>query len=402
MTHGSITSLAGLGRPGWDDDPQLPAWKSRAPLTGTVHADACVIGLGGSGLAAAEDLAARGLSVVGIDAHRIAGGAAGRNGGFLSCGGAMGLASFEAGSTVPLESRQQLYLDTRAELEYLQDRLGSKVVRRTGSLALAGLPGPAMYAGHARDASTYLAHLHAERDALASMGVLVRDYDGELGQGYFNPDTASVNPVRRAFEVAAALPRSVRLYEHSPVTDVRAGAVTTRDGVVRAPVIVVAVDGKLDVLLPQLAELVRTVRLQMLTTAPIAVGRLSCGVSYRDDFEWAQQDPAGRLLMGGGRDRFAAAEETLNDQPTEQVQRWIERAASRVAGQPVQVTHRWAASVGYTADRRALCIEVDDGVVACGGYSGSGNLVGPVAARAAVALAVDGEVPAGYLRSTFD
>jgi hypothetical protein len=39
-------------------------------------------------------------------------------------------------------------------------------------------------------------------------------------------------------------------------------------------------------------------------------------------------------------------------------------------------------------------------VVACGGYSGTGNLVGPVAARAAVALALDGIEPPAYFTST--
>ncbi len=39
--------------------------------------------------------------------------------------------------------------------------------------------------------------------------------------------------------------------------------------------------------------------------------------------------------------------------------------------------------------------QVADGVVACGGYSGTGNLVGPVAARAAVHLLLDGVAPPG-------
>jgi glycine/D-amino acid oxidase-like deaminating enzyme len=63
------------------------------------------------------------------------------------------------------------------------------------------------------------------------------------------------------------------------------------------------------------------------------------------------------------------------------------------------VEARWAASVGFTDDGRALCLPVGDGVVACGGYSGTGNLVGPVAARAAVAWLTDGTVPAAYFRS---
>jgi glycine/D-amino acid oxidase-like deaminating enzyme len=64
-----------------------------------------------------------------------------------------------------------------------------------------------------------------------------------------------------------------------------------------------------------------------------------------------------------------------------------------MAAAPVQVTHRWAASVGFTDDGRPVCAQVADGVVAVGGYSGTGNLVGPVAARAAVGLACDGTPP---------
>ena len=43
-------------------------------------------------------------------------------------------------------------------------------------------------------------------------------------------------------------------------------------------------------------------------------------------------------------------------------------------------------------------MQVADGVVACGGYSGTGNLVGPVAARAAVALLLDGTAPPGVFQ----
>jgi glycine/D-amino acid oxidase-like deaminating enzyme len=36
--------------------------------------------------------------------------------------------------------------------------------------------------------------------------------------------------------------------------------------------------------------------------------------------------------------------------------------------------------------------------VACGGYSGTGNLVGPLTARAAVELALDQTPPPGWAR----
>jgi glycine/D-amino acid oxidase-like deaminating enzyme len=207
-----------------------------------------------------------------------------------------------------------------------------------------------------------------------------------------------VNPAVRATVLAASLARSAALFERSPVRTVSAGCVETDAGTVRAGAVVVAVDGRLEVLLPQLARATRTARLQMLATAPIAPGRLPCPVYGRHGYDYAQQTEDGRMFVGGGRDRFLAAEWTTDTAPTDGVQSYIERLAVRFAGSPVRVEHRWAASVGFTADGRALCVPVDDGVVAVGGYSGTGNLVGPVAARAAVAWLVDGTAPAPYFR----
>lgn len=393
--------LHAMGRPGWDDDPAVPDWPGHAPLSGHVTADACVVGLGGSGLAAIEDLTARGLTVVGLDAGRVAAGAAGRNGGFLSCGGAMS----PADPAVDLDAYAELYRATRAEQQRLADLLGPAVVRPAGGLSLAGLPGTPVAPGEHEAVAGQLERLRAEQRALASIGVKVEDYDGPLGRGYFTPDTALMNPVCRAFGLAARLPKSATLHEHSPVTGLEPGAVHTARGSVTAPVIVVAVDGKLELLLPQPAGAVQTMRLQMIATEPIAPGRVPYGVGYRDGYEWAQQDPSGRLLIGGGRDHFHDAETTTDDHPTDGIQQWIDSAAARVAGRPVTVTHRWAASAGYTPDGRALVVPIgepsqDGRVVACGGYSGSGNLVGPIAARAAVALAVDGTAPPAYFRSS--
>ena len=69
----------------------LPVWADEPPLhlpqlAGKHEADACVVGLGGSGLAAVRELLALGCSVIGIDAGPVGGGAAGRNGGFLLAG----------------------------------------------------------------------------------------------------------------------------------------------------------------------------------------------------------------------------------------------------------------------------------------------------------------------------
>jgi glycine/D-amino acid oxidase-like deaminating enzyme len=156
------------------------------------------------------------------------------------------------------------------------------------------------------------------------------------------------------------------------------------------------VDGRLDLLFPALAGRVRTARLQMLATEPVP-RRLPCPVYGRWGYDYSQQPDDGRLYVGGGRDRFVEAEWTHDATPSPQVQAYIETVAARMAGGPVRVTNRWAASVGFTPDARPLCALVEPGVVAVGGYNGTGNLVGPVAARAAVALALDGVPPPPYL-----
>src|SRR5215831_8822464 len=68
----------------WEDQ----SWVSLPHLTGTMRADVCVVGLGGSGLTAIHTLLDHGLNVIGIDGGQVAGGAAGANGGFLLAGAA--------------------------------------------------------------------------------------------------------------------------------------------------------------------------------------------------------------------------------------------------------------------------------------------------------------------------
>jgi glycine/D-amino acid oxidase-like deaminating enzyme len=180
------------------------------------------------------------------------------------------------------------------------------------------------------------------------------------------------------------------------VLSVSPGRVRTGFGIIRADTVVVAVDGKLEVLLPELTGRVRTTRLQMLATEPVRAGRLPCPAYGRWGYDYAQQDGAGRLFVGGGRDQDLANEWTTDTEPTAPVQSWIEAVAARFAGGPVRVSSRWAASAGYTSDGRPLVTEVRPGVIACGGYNGTGNLVGPIAARAAIALGLDGTPPGDY------
>lgn len=379
---------------GWDIDPDVRSWPGLPPLTGTVSADVCVIGLGGSGLAAVGDGLRRGLSVVGLDAGRVAAGAAGRNGGFLLGGPAT--AVHDAAAGWGLDTALALYRETLDEITALTELLGPEVIRPVGSLRLAGLPGVPAGSAEEADRDRELADCRTQFDVMRNHHLRVEWYEGELGHGLFLPDDAAMNPARRALGLARIYGATASLFENTPVLSIESGSVTTSTGRVEAELIVVAVDGKLEVILPELAGRVRTTRLQMAATEPLTPGRLPCPVYSRWGFDYAQQDATGRVFVGGGRDQDLDNEWTISTEPTATVQAWIERIAARFAGEPVRVSHRWAASAGYTEDARPIVAEVRPRVVACGGYNGTGNLVGPIAARAALSLGLDGVPPGPY------
>jgi gamma-glutamylputrescine oxidase len=370
--------------PAWDDSAVARAWPAAAPLRGAKAADVCVVGLGASGLAAVEAALDRGLRVVGVDAGRVASGAAGRNGGFLLGGGAR--FPHEAAAEWGVDAMAALHRATLAELDHLVARFPD-VVRRTGSLRIAD---------DDAEADDCVQHV----TALRAVGIRAESWDGPPGPGVLLPDDGAVDPVARCLATAAAvLERGgdrVALHEASPVVAVGSGGVTTTGGSVSAGAVVVCVDGGLERLVPDLVGRVRTARLQMLAAAPLGRVVLERPVYLRWGFDYAQQDPAGRLLVGGGRDLGGEAEWTHDQATTPVVQAHLDALARRLAGGAVTVTHRWSGAVGYTPDHRPV-VDLVDGIAVAGGYCGVGNLVGPLAARAALALALDGDASAARL-----
>ncbi|MCU1594332.1 MAG: FAD-dependent oxidoreductase, partial [Frankiales bacterium] len=112
-------------------------------------------------------------------------------------------------------------------------------------------------------------------------------------------------------------------------------------------------------------------------------------VYQRDGYEYWQQLPDGRIAMGGFRDLGGDEEETSSDQPSEPVQAALDGLLRRL-GIAAEVTHRWAASVGYTDDALPYLGEVRQGVWAAGGYCGTGNVVGALCARQLVSNVLGG------------
>lgn len=342
------------------------------------RADVCVIGLGGSGLTAIHALLDSGLDVVGLDAGAVASGAAGRNGGLLLAG----LAPFfhDAVAALGAPRTTALYRATMDEQERVAAASAAHV-RRTGSLRIA-----------ADDAEA--ADCDAQFDAMGAASLPVERYVGPWGRGLLFPTDLSFDPLGRALGLAKdARARGARLFERSPAIEVGADAVRTDRGVVRADRVVVATDGGLVRLLPELAPRVRTARLQMLGTAPARDVELAVPMYLRHGYEYAQQLPGGEIALGGFRDHHEDAEWTDVTEPTDAIQGLLDSFLRERIGTAAAVTHRWAASVGYADGPLPVVEELERGVFALGGYSGTGNLVGALAGRAAAEWAAGAPGP---------
>lgn len=369
-----MTGRAPAAAVAWDELAAPSDAPALGPLAGDTTADVCVVGMGASGLTAARRLAERGADVVVLDRAGVAAGAAGRNGGFLLVGGAR--FHHEAVATWGHALALALYRATIAELERTLEDVG-QLARRTGSLRIAASP------QEERDVERQLRALTAD-------GLPAEAYTGPEGVGLLVPDDAVVQPVARARHLAhAAASAGARLHAPAEVGSVQGGTVSTAGGVVRARRTIVAVDGGLERLLPELGDGVATSRLQMLATAPEVGVALPRPVYRRWGYDYVQQLPSGEVLLGGCRDRFAADEWDAPAVPSDPVQRCLDAELGRL-GVTAPVTHRWAAQAAFTEDALPVCREVRPDVLVVGAYSGHGNLIGTLLGRAAADAALDG------------
>jgi gamma-glutamylputrescine oxidase len=357
--------------PVWDDSDRSPL----PTLTTDLNTDICVIGLGGSGLSAVLEARRRGCRVIGIDAGQVAGGAAGRNGGFLLAG----TAAFYHDAVAQL-GREHAYQLYQATLQQLDQMMGEtpEAIRRVGSLRIA------------LNSAEYDDCLQQYR-AMRTDGLPVEHYDGEEGRGLCFPTDGAFNPLQRARILAQrAVAQGAQLFEGTSATRISSGRVTTPQGSITCQHVIVAVDGRLESVLPQLQGRVRTARLQMLATAPTREVTFRRPVYANYGYIYWQQLSGGEIALGGFRDAFREAEWTQARAPSPDVQARLESFLRDHLGVTAAVTHRWAASVGYTEGILPIVSEVAQRVWAIGGYNGTGNVIGSLCGRAVVAEALTG------------
>jgi gamma-glutamylputrescine oxidase len=370
------------GVPFWLDE----AYEPRPALAGRVEIEACVIGAGVAGMSCALTLARHGIETLVLERSTVAAGASGRNGGFLLAGPAAFYP--DARERYGRERARRIYaatLETQAEMYELAGELGAgESMRRVGLLRASASEEEAEHVRRHAEAlreDGFPAEL-VERDALPSvvaryaLNGCLTDHDGALHPARW------IRALARGAEAAGA-----RIHEGSavdgPVPAPGEGELRTDAGAVAARHVVVASDGALPALVPEYASRVRARRLHMTATAPLSERVTDRLVYSRWGYEYFQQRPDGRLLIGGFSDLDGDDSYTDSDSGSRRIWERIERLIGEGLGLDAEITHRWAGVVGYSDDGLPYVGEVPGrpGLYVAGGYSGHGNVPGFLAGR---------------------
>jgi gamma-glutamylputrescine oxidase len=359
----------------------LPAFPA---LTGQMRADVCVVGGGYTGLSAALHLAGRGFSVVLLEAHRVGFGASGRNGG-------------QVGSGQRLEQdvlERMLGHATAHKLWDLGQDAKALVAELISRHAIAcdyapGIVHACLHAGEVAHARAYAEKLSRDYgydqitaldgDGLAEIlpSPLYKGGDIDIGAGH-------LHPLNFALGMAAAAARAgAQIFEGALVTDITHGAqvrVRTKTGEVLADHLVLACNGYLGGLEPQVAARVMPINNFIVATEPLGARAqqvLRRNVAVADTrfvVNYWHLSPDQRLIFGGGESYGYRFPDLIKTVRKPMLQVYPDLA-------DVAITHAWGGTLAITMNRLPYFARPHPNVLSASGYSGHGVAMATLAGK---------------------
>src|SRR5690606_12962174 len=164
-----------------------------------------------------------------------------------------------------------LYRRTLAEIARMK-RETPDAIRLDGSLRIA-------------ETDAELEDCREQLDAMRADNLAAEWYEGTEGKGLRIPTDGVFQPLPRCRTLALrADERVADLHAANPAADITGNQVTTPSGTISCDAVIVAVDGRLEQVIPELKGRVRTARLQMLATAPTDEYRTPYAVYSRDGY----------------------------------------------------------------------------------------------------------------------
>jgi gamma-glutamylputrescine oxidase len=366
------------------------------PFEGSGRCDVCVVGGGYAGLSTALHLARRGVSVTLLEQSRLGWGASGRNGGQAHVGMRRTQQWLEARMGQDDAKRMlQFALGARAHLDWLIQTYGIDCDLRLGYVhadhRARYCADTRAHVEHMRSVYGYEHLRYVERDEMAAM-VATRDYFG----GSLDARAGHLHALNFALGIArAAASHGARLHEGVEVTGLHKAEggwrVATRSGDLYAARVVLACNGYLRNLAPEVERRVMPINNFVAVTEPLgeagARQLISNGAAISDSrfvVNYFRITPDNRLLFGGG--------ENYGYRFPRDIAAFVRPHVLKIFPQLARVRfdYAWGGTLAITPVRMPWVRELEPGLVNASGFSGLGVVVAPFTGKA-VADALCGE-----------
>ncbi len=312
-------------------------------------------------------------------------GASGRNGGQVGSGQRLGQAALEAAHG--RDTARDLWAlaeEAKAQVRERIRRHGMDVGLRPGVVhamrRASGVSEAAREAEHMARAYGYDQVEPLDRASMAAMLGSAAFAGGAVDWGAFH-----LQPLRYALGLArAAEGAGVRLHEASEVTAIGSGdpvVVRTRGGAVRARHAILAANGYLGGLAPQVGARVMPINNFMIATEPLGEGFpeiLPRQPAVADDqfvVNYWRLGEDRRMLFGGG--------ESYRYRFPQNIAGLVGRRMAGIYPQlrEVPVTHAWGGTLAITRSRMPYLARLGPNVLSASGYSGHGVAMAGLAGR---------------------
>jgi len=360
--------------------------RARPQLKGAHEADVCVVGAGYTGLSCALHLAKAGLKVAVLEAEYAGFGASGRNGGQVITGQRVDQRDLERRyGEARARALWDLALEAKAQVRALIAAHAIDCDVRPGQLTAA------VRESHARDLARYADHLAthygyaaARYVPKAEMPALVAtpSYAG----GLLDSAGFHLHPLNYALGLAAAADETgVEIFEHSPAVKVERGdriSVAARSGTVGAKFAVIACNGYLGDLEPELARTIMPISNYIAATEQLGEARaralIPSGAAVADTkfvLDYYRLSADGRLLFGGG-ETYGASDVA---DAAEIVRPHIVRVFPQL--NDVVVEYAWGGRLAITMSRLPHIGRLAPNLYFAQGYSGQGVAIATLAGK---------------------
>jgi len=325
-----------------------------------IHVDVTIIGGGITGISIAywllkEDSS---LNVLLVEKNKLAGGASGRNAGFITCGSVE-----HFNRLVELHGRNkaaEIWRFSEINLKLLKEHIipedpSAIEFEQNGSFSLASTE---QELNELKKSAELMKSFDLAVEVLESDGVQERLGTTKFVGGIKYLDDASVNPVKLIHHIkdkCFKISNNFQILESSEVHSIEDSVVYSEKAKIKSDLIILATNGYSCTLDPYFNDKVHPTRGQILCTEPLE-SKLEAPCYANFVLDYFRQTSSGELLIGGFRQLQKDAEVGFSDETTEVIQKALEEFIENYLpfAQGKKITHRWSGIMGFSSDGQPL------------------------------------------------